>query len=59
MCEIFQKVGYEAIHVESLPKGDETSDRTIAEYADDHQLMVVTKDSDFYYSHMILDQPHV
>jgi predicted nuclease of predicted toxin-antitoxin system len=55
--EILQKAGLHAIHVDSLPDGDESSDKTIALYADQHNLIVITKDSDFYHSHMILRQP--
>lgn len=57
MCGVLQKTGYDAMHMELLPKGDESSDRDITMYADDHGLMVVIKDSDFYYSHMVLNQP--
>lgn len=49
LCEILEEAGFSAIHVDSLPKGDE--------YADDNQLTVISKDSDFYYSHMIIGQP--
>ena len=57
MCEILNNAGFEARHVEALPEGDETPDREIAVYADGHNLMVITKDSDFYFSHMLLHQP--
>ncbi len=57
MCEIFQKVGFNAIHVDSLPLGDESSDKVISSYADQNNFIIVTKDSDFYHSHMIFGQP--
>jgi predicted nuclease of predicted toxin-antitoxin system len=57
LCEILQSVGLEAAHADSLPNGDESSDRDIAVFADEQDLIVVTKDSDFYHSHMILRQP--
>jgi len=44
--------------VDSLPKGDESSDLEITEYADKHDLMVCTKDFDFYHSHMVLNRPN-
>jgi len=57
LCEILHSAGLNAIHVDTLPNGDESSDRDIALYADQHDLIVITKDSDFYHSHMILRQP--
>lgn len=57
LCEILQTAGFSAIHIDSLPNGDETSDKDISLYADQHDLIVITKDSDFYHSHMILRQP--
>ncbi len=57
LCEILHKAGFSAIHVDALPAGDETSDKEIASYADQHNLIVITKDADFYHSHMILRQP--
>lgn len=57
MCEILEDIGFEAEHVESLPGGDESTDREITLHADNNHFMVITKDSDFYYSHMILGEP--
>lgn len=45
------------MHVDELPKGDETPDYEIIEYADKQGLIVVTKDFDFYHSHMNLRKP--
>jgi len=57
MCEILEKAGFHAKHIEMLPEGDETKDREIFEYADDNGLIVITKDIDFYHSHMIFGKP--
>ncbi len=57
LCEVLQLAGLDAVHVDSLPEGDESSDRAIALFADQNDLIVITKDSDFYHSHMILQQP--
>lgn len=57
LCEILESIGSYSIHVDSLPTGDETPDSVISAYADKEDLIVVTKDSDFYHSHMILGQP--
>jgi len=57
LCEIIESAGFSAMHVEALPAGDETKDQEIIDYADKHQLIVITKDIDFYHSHMILGKP--
>lgn len=57
LCEILNLLEIESIHVDELPRGDESSDYEIIEYADLHDLIVVTKDSDFYHSHMSLGKP--
>ena len=57
LCEILDTIGIDSIHVDSLPEKDETSDKEITVYADANDLIVISKDSDFYHSHMILGQP--
>ena len=57
ICDILRTAGFDAIHVEVLPKGDESSDKDISAYADKLDFILITKDSDFYHSHMILRRP--
>lgn len=57
LCEILEELEIESIHVEELIKGDETPDPEIANYADQNNLIVRTKDTDFYHSHMALNKP--
>lgn len=57
MCEILHLQNLEAVHINSLPESDETTDKEISLYADQNELIVITKDTDFYHSHMILDHP--
>jgi predicted nuclease of predicted toxin-antitoxin system len=45
------------MHVNELPNGDETPDVEIAKFADRENLMVVTKDFDFYHSYMTSGKP--
>lgn len=40
----------EAIHVDELPGGDETSDHEIIKFADRQNFIVLTKDFDFSHS---------
>ena len=57
LIEILSQLGLDATHVDDLPKGDETPDAEISTYADAHNLMVVTKDVDFYHSYMTVGKP--
>jgi len=57
LCEIIDQLGIDAMHVDELSKGDETSDQEITEYADSNDLFIVTKDADFYHSFMTLQKP--
>lgn len=57
LCEILKLKGFNSNHVDELPDGDETSDQAIALYADEHNLILITKDTDFYHAHMLLGKP--
>jgi len=57
LCDILNQHGLESIHVDTLPKGDETPDFEISEYADRNDLIVVTKDVDFYHAFMTSGKP--
>jgi len=57
LCEILNQLGVESTHVNDLPKGDETSDKEITEFVDHENLIMVTKDFDFYHSYMTLGKP--
>jgi len=57
LCEILNQLGLESMHVNELSKGDETADKEITDFADRESLIVVTKDFDFYHSHMTLGKP--
>lgn len=57
LCDILRAAGLDSVHIDSLPNGDETSDKEIASYADEQGLIVITKDTDFYHTHMLIGQP--
>lgn len=57
LCKVLNQLGWESIHVNELPKGDETPDLEIIKIADRQNLIVVSKDFDFYHSHMTLGKP--
>ena len=54
---VLNELGYNSIHVDSLINGDESSDVEIINYADSNNLIVVTKDSDFFHSHSLQNKP--
>jgi predicted nuclease of predicted toxin-antitoxin system len=41
LCEILKKAGFKSIHIDSLPAGDESSDKEITQYADQNDLIVI------------------
>ena len=49
--------GHEALHTLDLPDRNTTSDRRIAELADQEDRVVVTKDRDFRDSHLLRGSP--
>lgn len=57
LCEILIASGIEAVHVNSLPLGDETPDTHITEFSDKNGYRVVTKDLDFYHGHKLYGKP--
>ena len=57
LCEILNQLGLESMHVDELPKGDETADTEITNFANRESPIVMTKDFDFYHSHMTVGKP--
>lgn len=57
LCRILREVGHDALHTADLPEGNRTSDGTIASLADAQDRVVVSKDSDFVVSHLLLGTP--
>jgi len=51
------KQGYKCEHTLDLPKGNDTDDVNITKYADSEDLIVITKDSDFYSSNLLHGKP--
>src|SRR5690348_5871036 len=49
--------GIDAIHANSLPQKSETPDPVIADYADNQQMVLITKDGDFKTSHLLKQKP--
>jgi predicted nuclease of predicted toxin-antitoxin system len=58
LCKFFtDSTGANSVHVFWLPAGDETEDEEITRYADENDLIVVTKNADFVTSQILKNEP--
>ncbi len=57
LCALLQEAGHDAIHTAGLPAQNKTPDRVINEVSVTDQRVVISKDTDFYYSHLLHRQP--
>ena len=57
LCPLLRDAGHDALHTTELPAQNKTPDRLINELSVTHQRVVITKDTDFYYSHLLHRRP--
>jgi predicted nuclease of predicted toxin-antitoxin system len=57
LCAIFVQHGHDATHTLDLPTGNKTKDPVINQLSVLEQRVVVSKDSDFFYSHVLQGRP--
>jgi len=57
LCDLLQAAGHDALHTSQLPARNRTTDRVINELSLREQRIVITKDSDFYHSHLLRGEP--
>ena len=57
LARLLQQLGHETIHTLDLPEQNRTSDETISQLAVDEDWIVVTKDSDFVDSFLLVRRP--
>ena len=57
LCIAFRAAGHDAIHTHQLPAQNRTSDEAINQVSEREQRVVVTKDADFYHSHLLHGKP--
>ena len=57
LCGLLQAAGHDALHTSQLPAQNRTTDRVINELSLQEQRVVVTKDSDFYNTHLLRGEP--
>jgi predicted nuclease of predicted toxin-antitoxin system len=58
LCAVHVKHGHDAIRTSDLPTGNETKDGVINQMAIDEDRVVVSKDTDFFYSHVAHGRPN-
>ena len=57
LCAALQAAGHEAVHTSRLTARNRTPDEVINEISLREERVVVTKDSDFYHSHLLHGKP--
>jgi len=57
LCNLLQAAGHDAIHTISLPAHNQTVDEVLNKISFEQQRVLVTKDSDFYHSHLLHGKP--
>lgn len=57
VSKILQSIGYETIHVNSLPNKWYSSDAEITKFADENEMILISKDQDFLNSYLINKKP--
>jgi predicted nuclease of predicted toxin-antitoxin system len=58
LCALLRENGHDARHTRDLPQGNRTRDTQINELSIREQRVVITKDSDFFHTHLLLGRPH-
>jgi predicted nuclease of predicted toxin-antitoxin system len=54
---IFKEAGHDAVHTLDLPEKNASRDRLLNEVSMSEKRVVITKDTDFYYSHLLQGRP--
>ena len=57
LCAVLQHAGHDAVHTRQLTAQNRTPDEVINELSVKEQRVVVTKDTDFYHSHLLHGKP--
>jgi predicted nuclease of predicted toxin-antitoxin system len=57
ICTILNYSGHDAIHTNTLPAQNATKDSVINEISVREQRVVISKDTDFYHSHLLYGKP--
>ena len=58
LCALLIAAGHDALHTTQLPDRNRTADRTINDLSLAEQRIVITKDTDFYFSLVLYQRPY-
>jgi len=58
LCGLLQAAGHDARHTRQLPAKNLTTDKVINTLSAKEKWVVISKDTDFYYSHLLRQQPY-
>ena len=57
LCAALRARGFDTLHTRELPAGNETPDTEINRLSIEQSWIVISKDTDFYYSHILHGKP--
>jgi predicted nuclease of predicted toxin-antitoxin system len=57
LCRVLGQRGHDAVHTSELPAGNATNDRAINQASIDDRRIVISKDADFFFSHLLQGRP--
>jgi len=57
LCAVLQAAGHDAVHTRQLTEQNRTPDVGINQLSAQEQRVVITKDTDFYHSHVLHGKP--
>ena len=55
LCGVLRVAGHDAVHTSQLPEGNRTVDGLLIRLAMDQGRILVSKDTDFFYAHLVLE----
>jgi predicted nuclease of predicted toxin-antitoxin system len=57
LCAVLARHGHDVTHTLDLPAKNTTADSILNQVSLDEQRVLITKDRDFFYSHLVLGRP--
>lgn len=57
VCKVLREAGHDVLHTIELPDANRTKDRAINERSIADRRVVISKDTQFYYSHLLQGRP--
>jgi predicted nuclease of predicted toxin-antitoxin system len=57
LCAVLARHGHDANHTLDLPAKNATKDTILNQISIEEQRVVISKDADFFYSHLVLGRP--